>query len=63
MQLLPLVLVFVTYNGIFKLLLVRIQVTSLLNVHMVVSHELPEVTICINTIDESEVLFQTIVCK
>ena len=58
MQLLPLVLVFVTYNGIFKLLLVRIQVTSLLNLHMVVSHERPKVTICINTGDELEVFFQ-----
>ena len=63
MQLLALVLVFVTCGGIFKLLLVRIQVTSLLNLHMGVSHELPKVTICINTIDESEVVFQTMVCK
>ena len=51
-------LVFGSCGGIFKLLLLRIQVTSLLNLHMVVSHERPKVTICINTSYELEVFFQ-----
>ena len=37
--------VFVSYHNILKLLFVRIQVTSLLNLHMVVSHKRSGATI------------------